>query len=57
MRCLLYLLALLLLAANMTGCASKSPANANTPPGVTANPNRPDPEAIKSRKPMLIDPK
>lgn len=57
MRCLLYLLPFLLLAANGTGCASKSPANANPPPGVTTNPNRPNPQAIKNRKPMLIDPK
>jgi hypothetical protein len=54
MRLFLAATSLLLLTAAMTGC-SKSPADSN-PPGVVANPNRPDPEAIKQRKLNLIDP-
>ena len=57
MRLFLPLTSLLLLVASVTGCDSKSPADSNPPPGVIENPNRPDPEAIKRRKPMLIDPR
>jgi hypothetical protein len=54
-RLSLPVMALLLLAAGVTGCGTKSPAGPNPPPGVVANPSRPDPEAIKRRKPMLTD--
>jgi predicted small lipoprotein YifL len=57
MRLFLLLMPLLLLAASATGCGSKSPAASDPPPGVIANPNRPDVEAIKKRKQMLIDPR
>jgi hypothetical protein len=51
----LRLMAFLLLAAGAAGCGSKSSAESDPPPGVRANPNRPDPEAIRRRKQMLLD--
>ena len=53
----LQLLLLLFLAASVMGCASKSPADSEPPPGVIHNPNRPDPDTIKHRKQILIDPR
>ena len=57
MRLFLHVMPFLLLASSAIGCASKSPADSNPPPGVIPNPNRPDPDAIKSRKQILIDPR
>lgn len=56
MRLFIYLMLLLLLTASAAGCGSKAPAGSNPPPGVIKNPVRPDPQAIKSRKQMLIQP-
>jgi ABC-type glycerol-3-phosphate transport system substrate-binding protein len=56
MRIFMLLMALLLLAAGAAGCASKAPADSDLPTGVIRNPVRPDPEAIKKRKLMLIAP-
>ena len=56
MRPFLYVLPLLLWVVSATGCGSKAPAGSNPPPGVIENPVRPDPEAIKMRKPLLIEP-
>lgn len=56
MRPFLYLLFLLFLAASAAGCGSKAPAGPNPPPGVIENPVRPNPDAIKQRKLMLIEP-
>lgn len=53
----LRLMLLLFLASGVTGCASKSPADSEPPPGVIHNPNRPNPEAIRHRKQILIDPR
>ncbi|HTU23048.1 MAG TPA: hypothetical protein VMG10_33745 [Gemmataceae bacterium] len=57
MRLFLLVTFVLVLAAGVPGCASKSPADSNPPPGVIQNPNPPNPDAIKRRKPMLIDPR
>lgn len=56
MRRFLLVMALLVPAVSATGCGSKSPADFK-PAGVVENPNRPNPEAIKMRKPMLVDPR
>jgi hypothetical protein len=56
MRLVLLLVPFLLLAAGAAGCASKSPAESDLPPGVSANPNPPDPEAIRRRKQTLLEP-
>jgi len=56
MRLFFYLVPFLLLATGAAGCGSKVPADSNPPPGVFKNPISPDPEAIKRRKGMLIDP-
>lgn len=53
----LQLLLFLLLVAGETGCASKSPADSEPPPGVVHNPNCPDAETIRHRKQILIDPR
>lgn len=56
MRLFIALMPVLFLAASAAGCGSKIPADSNLPPGVIKNPVCPDPEAIKKRKQMLIDP-
>jgi hypothetical protein len=56
MRYFILLLPLVFLAASAAGCGSKIPAGSNPPPGVIKNPVRPDAEAIKRRKQMLIQP-
>jgi hypothetical protein len=56
MRLFIYLMLLLLLTASAAGCGSKAPADSNPPPGVIKNPIRPNPEIIRKRKLMLIDP-
>ena len=57
MRLLLILVPILLLAASTAGCGSKAPTGSHFPAGVIENPVCPDPEAIKSRKRNLIDPR
>lgn len=56
MRPFLPMMLMLFLAAATIGCGYKSSANGTPPAGVVENPNRPDPEAIKARKPTLVDP-
>jgi predicted small lipoprotein YifL len=56
MRLFIYLMLLLPLIASAAGCGSKAPADSDLPPGVIKNPVRPDPDAIKRRKQMLIQP-
>lgn len=56
MRLFIRLAPFLLLAAAAAGCSWTSPAGPHPPPGVIENPARPDPEAIKRRKLMLIEP-
>jgi hypothetical protein len=50
-----HLMLLVLLAASMAGCGSKSSADSFPPPGVIKNPHNPDSGAIKTRKQILIE--